>query len=118
VSEAPVIFASGSPPAVMRACSSILRFSSGVGSEYCIGSYLRNTGAELVSQRRSIHHNIFDSSLLFGFLPSCDGVPAAGPLLPTAFERCLVRVGMAVMSVWKNVSLPSKLEVGSVQQAP
>src|SRR6267142_5238728 len=43
-------------------------------------------------------------------MPICgDGVPAAGPLLPTAFEHVLVTGGMMIR--WKNSSLPSKLRV-------
>src|SRR6267142_952770 len=43
-------------------------------------------------------------------MPICgDGVPAVGPLLPTAFERVLVMGGMVVTMCWKNSSLPSKL---------
>src|SRR6266850_338393 len=45
-------------------------------------------------------------------MPICgDGVPAVGPLLPTAFERVLVTGGMVVMIRWKNSSLSSKLRV-------
>src|SRR6266850_6612014 len=43
-------------------------------------------------------------------MPICgDGVPAAGPLLPIAFEHVLVTGGMMIR--WKNLSLPSKLRV-------
>src|SRR6266850_6851692 len=43
-------------------------------------------------------------------MPICgDGIPAAGPLLPTAFEHVLVMGGMVVMMCWKNSSLPLKL---------